>query len=411
MLLINTSDLVGGAAIACHRLLEAHIGNQIDVQLLVLEKTKSINKAVLKYTSRWPVKHANLYAEKFVFLHQEASKKNRFAFSTARFGENLYKHEAVKEADIIHLHWINHGYVSLKTLQQLVALNKPIVWTLHDMWAFTGGCHYSDACLNYQHTCGNCFYIKNNNPSDLSNQIWRKKQEIYQSGNFHFVTCSKWLQSIALSSSLLNSIPVDCIPNPININLYQPVIAPETEKYTLLFQAMNLADTRKGFKYFLESLDYIKKKFPQFAKKIKLLVFGKSKGVDLNSLGFEVENLGLLNQQEDIIKAYQQADVFVIPSLQDNLPNTIMESLACGVPVATFNTGGIPEMVEHQYNGYITEQKNSVGLAEGIKWILEDPNRYQQLSENARLKVIETYTYTTISTQYQSLYQQLLSQN
>lgn len=410
VLLINTSDLTGGAAIACHRLLEAHLSNQVDVQLLVQDKTKSTNKKILQYKSKWPIKQVNLYAEKFIFLPKEASKENRFAFSTAQFGEKIHTHNAVKEADIIHLHWINHGYLSLSSLQQLAALNKPIVWTLHDMWAFTGGCHYSDACTNYQKACGNCYYIKNNHPHDLSNQIWSKKMKIYQNENFHFVTCSRWLQSIAQSSSLLSSCSVDSIPNPIDNTLYKPFSNFNPDKYTILFQAMNLADTRKGLQYFLESLGHIKNHFPKLAKRIKLLVFGKSKGIDLNSLGFEVENLGLLKQQEDIIKAYQQADVFVIPSLQDNLPNTVMESLACGVPVVAFNTGGIPEMVEHEYNGYITEQKNSIGLAAGIKWILEDVNRYEQLSKNARNKVMDTYTYTEISARYLSLYEKLLSQ-
>lgn len=411
VVLINTSDSAGGAAIACHRLFEAHQSTDLATTLLVWEKIKTTNKSILEPELEWrykAIKNLNFYLEKLAFLPYEASKSVRFAFSTAKFGIDISKNKAVQEADIIHLHWINKGFLSLDSLQQLVNLKKPIVWTLHDMWAFTGGCHYSDDCINYQTACGNCMFLKNKSTADLSNNVWAKKQELFKYANFHFVTCSNWLQDIALKSSLLNNLSVHSIPNPINTEQYKSIKRATSAKYSILFQAMNIVDIRKGFIYFIEALNYLKITYPDFSKKIKLVFFGKSKNLALDNLGFESEDLGFLSNSEDIINTYQRTHLFVIPSLQDNLPNTVMEALSCGLPVVGFDTGGIPEMVTHKVNGYIAKQKDAKDLGEGIKWTLEEKDRYTNLSINARLKVEEQYSYKVISQKYHQLYQKVL---
>jgi len=287
-------------------------------------------------------------------------------------------------------------------------LGKPVVWTMHDMWPFTGGCHYTAGCTNFQIACGNCAYLKTPKKTDLSNQVWQKKATLYQNKNLHFVTCSDWLNSIASTSSLLKNLPITTIPNAIDTEIFKPKEFKPTEKYTILFQAMNLKDKRKGFYYFKKALLHLKEVFPQFAAKIKLLLFGKNSSALLGDLGLEIEDLGLLSNQQAIINCYQKSHLFVIPALQDNLPNTVMESLACGVPVVGFNTGGIPEMVSHKVNGYIAEQKNITDLAKGIKWVLEDSKRYQTLAIEARKKVESNYAYNIVSTKYANLYQSLI---
>jgi len=412
--LINTSESVGGAAIACQRLFHAHrdSSNDVDCKYLVFEKSISKESRVVDVSKSSIIpklNDLNHHLEKLFFLPFEASESVRFAFSTASFGMDISQITEIVEADILHLHWINKGFLSLRALESLFKLGKPIVWTLHDMWPFTGGCHYAGACTYYENQCGNCFFLKNPYKNDLSKKIWLKKKRIYKNANLSIVTCSKWLKGIANTSSLFENVEIQHIPNPIDVDLfYSAKSTPEKNSHTLLFQAMNLKDERKGFEFFFKSLKHLRLKYPNLARKIKLIFFGKQKVSEIDQLGFPKTHLGVLKEQKQIASAYRKADLFIIPSLQDNLPNTVMESLSCGIPVVGFDTGGIPEMVDHLHNGYIVPQKDSKGLAEGIKWVLENENRYKKLCANARAKAEKSYSYKVISNKYRELYLSLI---
>jgi len=413
ILLINTSDLQGGAAIACFRLAKAlQKVPSLDVKMLVKEKTTDEDFVVGTNTSLFGLYKGqlNFALEKATFLPYEKSKAIRFLFSSANFGQDISKLPEVQEADIIHLHWVNKGFLSLKSLEQLMQLGKPIVWTLHDMWPFTGGCHYAGDCLHFQKRCGDCRFLKNPKSQDISNKIWGKKKNIYQSAQLNIVTCSGWLKEVAKTSSLLTNVSVQNIPNTIDIDTFKPIANLKTkEKYTILFQAMNINDQRKGLKYFLEALAHLKKEHITIADKIELLIFGKDTSGALDGLNYPAKYLGVLKDQSEIARAYNQSDIFVIPSLEDNLPNTIMESLACGVPVVGFETVGIPEMVDHHKNGFIAPQKDAQALAEGIKWVLEDEERYTKLSQQAVKKVKDVYSHQKVSNEYLQLYTSILS--
>ena len=264
VLLINTYPH-GGAGNACKRLQKALQGRGVDAPLLTTEDAGL----------RWP-----FYAERLSFLPYEKDKSVRFSFSLANFGKDLHKHPLVEAADVLHLHWINQGLLSLDGIKALAALGKPIVWTLHDMWAFTGGCHYSGDCKHYKSNCGNCWYLKDPAPNDLSNKIWNRKKNTLPT-NIQYVTCSKWLADMALSSGLLRQSKVTAIPNPIDTDLFKPLnrAARALQRTTwgvdegslvLLFVAMNIKEHRKGFSYLLEALKILKSKTDQLWK---LLVF------------------------------------------------------------------------------------------------------------------------------------------
>ncbi len=411
--LINTSDLQGGAAIACYRLGEAlEKSNEVSVKMVVKEKTSHSSFVINSNPSTLSEKlgKLNFALEKATFLRYESNKSMRFLFSHPNFGQDISTIPEIKEADILHFHWINKGFLSFSSLEKLIALNKPIIWTLHDMWPFTGGCHYSASCKNYQDTCGNCFLLKNPKSNDISSKIWNKKKALYSEANLHIITCSAWLRGIASSSTLFNNLKVSNIPNTIDLNLFKPKAkAKETKaKSTILFQAMNINDKRKGLKYFIEALQIIENEHLEFSKSIKLVIFGKNGSSQIDDLTFDVDYLGVLNTQQEIINAYHQSDVFVIPSLEDNLPNTIMEAMACGVPVVGFETGGIPEMVNHKKTGFIASQKNSRELAEGIMWTLENKERGIELSHNSRSKATKEYAHKVIANQYIEVYKSVL---
>ena len=179
--IVNTSDLQGGAAIAAFRLAEA-LDKTEDIQLSFIVKEKLSDRPFVQAANRspWQVYRGrlNFALEKVSFLPYEASKNIRFFYSNPNFGQDISQLPVIQEADVIHLHWINKGFLSFESLEKLFALGKPIVWTLHDMWSFTGGCHYAEHCQYFEQSCGNCFYLKSPSPADLSHQIWRKKPKL-----------------------------------------------------------------------------------------------------------------------------------------------------------------------------------------------------------------------------------------
>ncbi len=415
--LINTSDSGGGAPVACRRLLHA-LKPDVDVKLLVQAK-KSNEEAVesiIKNKADEIKAQTNFLLERIPFLlFQEKDKSVRFAFSTANTGTDISKNKIIKDADILHLHWINRGFLSIKNIKSLFRLNKPVVWTLHDMWTFTGGCHYAGDCDHFLNHCGDCKFLRNPGKYDLSRKGWIKKQEVYQQNEkLVFVACSQWLANVAKTSSLLKNFRVEAIPNPINTELYKPLdkiairkkwnIVPDVK--IILFGAANINDKRKGIIYLLEALEIIKKTGTD--SNIQMLLFGKNKALDVSTLPFPTKSLSIIHNENDLVEIYNLADVFVLPSLEDNLPNMVMEALSCAVPVVAFDQGGIPEMLHHQQNGYIAQYQSAADLATGIQWILNEES--DELKHNARQKVLNDYSEKVVAEKYTKLYQSLFEE-
>jgi glycosyltransferase involved in cell wall biosynthesis len=399
----------GGAGTAALRLTEALASVGHDARLLT--RTGAADKWIQPIDNQRLAKFSFL-AERLEFLIYERDKSVRFSFSTASFGNDLRENAVLKNADALHFHWINQGFLSLENIAELAELNKPIVWTLHDMWAFTGGCHYAQDCENYRTGCGNCPYLKRPSERDLSFRIIENKLSLFHK-KIKYVTPSRWLEQLARTSLLLADADIRTIPNPIDTDFWSPLspeirlaereklgIAPDQK--VLLFVAMNVKETRKGFDYLKKSLEILNAQHVDFQGVI--LVLGKADPDVLATLPFPVRPLGLVREAAELRKFYGLADVFIIPSLEDNLPNTVMESLACGTPVAGFDTGGIAEMVDHEINGFIAPQRDSAALADGIFEILSDKNRLVKMRENARQKVLENYTYEMVARQYSELY-------
>lgn len=417
ILLINTDDAMGGAAIACLRLLKVLEQTEgIEVKMLVQEKKRN-NLNVSAIANTWIEKKmvfARFVQERLFFRFYEKSKEIRFAFSPANTGIDISQHPLVQEADIIHLHWINFGFLSIDSLEKLFKLNKPIVWTLHDMWVFTGGCHHSGYCENYQIACGNCTqYIKNSSPEDLSHKVWKRKNAIFNKKfikNIAIIGCSKWLTNRAKKSSLFKDFSVKAIPNPIDISLFSPQNKIESrqklglpiDKKLILFVAAKVSVIWKGFSYFQESLEILKSQSTN-NQLIELIILGESDEEIIKKLPFQSYALGRISDVNQIVSIYSAADVFVTSSIQENLPNTIMEAMACGTPAVGFEVGGIPEMIEHCNNGFLAKYKSAKSLAEGINWVLFQAN-HTELAKNARQKVVENYSEEVVAKQYLDIY-------
>ena len=247
--------------------------------------------------------------------------------------------------------------------------------------------------------------------------MWEKKNKYFKNLNLTIVTCSTWLAQCAKDSSLFKDLRIEVIPNSVNVNAFKPInkeIARDIlnlpqNKYLILFGAINAtSNKRKGFYYLNEALGKIKSDYPQIKDDLELLVFGASYSEDINKLSIKTNFLGRLNDNYSLALYYNAADIFVAPSLEDNLPNTIIESLSCSTPVVGFKTGGIPNMIDHKQNGYLAEHKSVDDLAQGIYWMLEDKNRLIDLGQKARRKVLDNYTYDNVGNKYFDLYKELL---
>jgi glycosyltransferase involved in cell wall biosynthesis len=416
VVLINKSDSVGGASVAAFRLTAALHNQHIDAKMLVSEGMDSVlvevaNKSYLSQQ----LAYSRLIGERIYFFPYEKSALERFSFSPANTGMDLSEHPLVKEADIIHLHWINQGFISLKGLQKLVDLGKPIVWTLHDMWAFTGGCHYNGACHEFLEGCGHCRFLKNPHANDLSAKLLLKKKSIYRNANIQWVTCSKWLKSLAVESTLARHKPCTIIPNPIDTVFYRPMDKNECreklglpkDKKLLLFGAANINDPRKGIRYLAEALEILHENFPVLHDKLELVVFGKSKKGEHLPFTFKTHFMRYVTDVKTLVQLYNACDAYALPSLQDNLPNTVMESMACATPVIGFKIGGVPEMIEHEKSGYLSEVRNALSLSTGIYETLFI-NDAEEMGMYAREKVLETYSEEKVANQYIEVYNKAL---
>jgi len=416
VVLLNTSEYTGGAAIAANRLMKALINNGIQAKSLVLNKQKNDENVISAQSSffkRQAAKFYFLWERWVIFVYNRLSRKNLFRISIANTGFDVSNHPLMKDADVVHLHWINQGFLSLQGLQKIINLGKPVFCTLHDMWFFTGICHHARECNHYQTQCHTCFYLNKAGQHDLSSQIFNRKKTIVQSGKIVFITCSQWLKNNAEKSALLSGQKIVAVPNPINASLFQPMdkllcrkkLYLPNDKKLILFGAVNLSDERKGIHYLIQATDFLSTKGKP--NEIEIVIFGKST-MDLSAhTAFKINYLNFLSNEDDLVALYNSADVYVTSSLDENLPNTIMESMACGTPCVGFKTGGIPEMIDHRINGYVAEYKNAQDLADGIYWILNEAD-YRDLSNNARKKVKTCYSEEIIAKQHIDLYKHLL---
>ena len=412
ILFLNTSDISGGAARACYRIFKGVQKIEgSDVKLLVKNKT-SDDFSVMTEKRMFRKILGQVKSILDILLTKLLKTGNKIIHSPAVFSSLDTKKIKNFNPNIIHLHWICGGFVSVADLKKI---RKPIIWTLHDMWAFCGAEHYAKDTKRYVEG-----YTGKNRPKfekgfDLNRWTWKRKMRNWKNLDLTIVTPSKWLAECARKSVLFKNKRIKVIPNGIDTSMFKPINKKTArdilnfpqDKKLILFGAMNATDDpRKGFKFIQEALGEIFNR--ENNENIELVVFGSSKTEKEIGLGFKINYLGKISDEVTLSLIYSSADLFVIPSLEDNLPNTIMESLSCGTPCVGFKVGGIPDMIEHKKNGYLAEYKNSKDLAKGIEWILSNKN-YTELCQNARKKVVDYFDIKIIARKYKKLYEEILN--
>ncbi|KAA0989665.1 glycosyltransferase family 4 protein [Dyadobacter aurulentus] len=411
---LSTFHLEGGAGVAAVRLHRALLKSGIESHLLTPFLSREEQNVTGIAHTKWQKRRiwGHFIAERLAFYPHEKDASVRFAFSPADAGIDISEHPLVRQAGIIHIHWINFGFLSLSSLQKLFKLGKPIVWTLHDMWTFTGGCHYSRGCDRFLTHCSYCPYLAKPDQYDISFSQFELKEALYAQPRLALISPSKWLDQMVKQAPLTAAKTSGSIPNCIDTLFFKPreqhlvrkTLGLPADKKLVLFTGANIQDIRKGFIYFQEALVLLQKQFPD----IEAMIFGKAHKNNLRDFPVTVHYLGKITEPDGMVDAYNAADLIAVPSLEDNLPNTIMEAMACGTPAVGFETGGIPEMIDHKVNGYVAGSRSAISLTEGIRWILEN-NQNGEISARAREKVLVSYSEKIIADQYQQLYQSLLN--
>ena len=416
ILIINTSEKAGGAAIAANRLAKALNRNGIDATMLVRDRQTTDNK-VLALGSTMRTRFQFVWERFTIWISNKFDKKRLFLISFANTGTDITKLKEFKEADVVHLHWINQGMLSLNDINRIVKSGKPVVWTMHDMWPFTGVCHYNEDCAGYTQNCGKCQYLRSKSGNDISHKCLKRKEMIYNNSNIAFVACSKWLKDIAQKSRLLKNKEVVDIPNTIDTDIFKDKDKKSIrerynlpiDKKLLLFSSAKISEKRKGLPYLIEACNILAEKSPDLSKELGVVILGKNSN-ESPEIPFPTYTMNYIKGEKELSDIYNAADLFVTPSLQDNLPNTIMEALACGLPCVGFNVGGIPEMIGHKTNGYVSEYKSATDLAKGIHWALKEA-KYDELKKASIEKVKKSYSDRIVVEKYMQIYNRLTNKN
>jgi glycosyltransferase involved in cell wall biosynthesis/Flp pilus assembly protein TadD/ubiquinone/menaquinone biosynthesis C-methylase UbiE len=317
--------------------------------------------------------------------------------------------QEIRDADLVNLHWVA-GLLDYPSADAALK-GKPIVWTLHDMNPFTGGCHYGGNCWRYMDACRACPQLGSTSLDDLANSIWQQKRHAHRSLHIHAVTPSRWLARCARESALFSRIPVDVIPNGLPVDVFKPCPKSEVRKAlgiaqsarVVLFGADSIINERKGFKYLLEAISRLSPCDQE--NEIVLACFGHLPPDVVLESKHPILKLGYISDEEYLAKVYNAADVFVLPSLEDNLPNSVVEAMACGIPVVGFDIGGMPDMIEHHQTGFLAKRKDIDGLLEGIKWVTSSEEVQQNLSKNCREKAAKRYGLLTQAAAYKRVYE------
>lgn len=411
---VSSGDFNGGAARAAYRIHRAQVKAGMDSHMLVLQKGSSDERVIKAAQQSLPIRVLQMMHRRWLwYSHRDWSTNNPVLHTFGHDSAGLVAAINSSDADIVNLHWISR----MLSVKDIGRLRKPIVWTLHDMWAFCGGEHYASDDNSARFRVG---YQTDNRPDgergpDLNRRTWEAKRRVWARQEFTIIGPSHWLADCAQQSVLLGNMPIHVIPNPLDTErVWRPIdrVAARTvlglpmEKKLILFGAdKGTVDPRKGADLLRAAILRLSEKLPG---EIELLIYGQDKGIEGDVWPCPVHWLGVLRDDRVLAQAYSASDVMIVPSRQDNLPNTAVEAQACGTPVAAFDVGGLPDIVIHRETGWLAKALDTEDLAEGIFWLLDNESRNMALSAAARKRVVECYSESFVAEIYRNLYENLL---
>lgn len=416
---LSTNDTAGGAARAAYRLHQGlrHAGH--DSRMLVMNRSSDDPSVVAFRSPRHPLARVRRHLRRQAINADVARYQGTRPAGLEPFSDDRSMHGAdlmaqIPGCDVINLHWVA-GFIDLAGVLPALARRAPLVWRLSDSNPFTGGCHYDDGCERFTQQCGACPQLGSRDANDLSRQVHSRKRQALARiphGRLQIVALSRWIADEARRSSLFRDLPISVIPNGIDTHIFAPGdrAAARTDlaiphgAQVVMFSAGSVNNRRKGFAELVAALAGISAE-----QQVVLLSLGGGKPV-INA-PLQHIHLGHLADDRQIAAAYSAADLFVIPSLQENLPNTALEAMACGIPVVGFDAGGIPDLVRHRHTGLLAPVGDISGLRQQIQILLDAPDLRGAFGAAGREVVVREYTPATQVARYLSLYEQSARQN
>jgi glycosyltransferase involved in cell wall biosynthesis len=320
-------------------------------------------------------------------------QRSTSAFSPSCISYGRLSRRLLAEADVICAHWIAGAFLGF---QQLEAISKPIVWRLSDIWPFSGGCHYPGNCSRFELECGNCPQLGSSSENDLSRQGFNSRAHAYRELDITIAAPSRWIAGLARKSRLFGSLRIEHIPTGVDLETFRPLDRPMARRRLglpetgaiALFGALGATeDPRKGYSHLVRTIENLA---TAGRRDVTLVVFGgATKNVPASIAGFPVHHLGRVDSEAGLATVYSAADVLIAPFLEDNLPNVVLEAIACGTPVAAFAAGGIQDAVDHEINGFLSPVGNDGELARGVSRLLDraaDPGLRDLVRSSAESK-------------------------
>lgn len=415
VLLVSTSESMGGAAVAARRLTEALRHDGVEATLMVLHRT-SDSPHVVSIGRRWQQRMRFLWERLVIAFGNGFHRRNLFAVSIANTGFDITRTRAFREADIIHLHWINQGMLSLRNLQKIFQSGKPVVWTLHDMWPCTAICHHAHACVAYRSECHRCPFLGGNHDHDLAWRTFHRKKALLEGVSLQVVTVSRWLQGLSQSSVLLGSKPTAVIPNTISLTTFHPYdrvacrreFGLPADKAIVIFGAARIDDPIKGFTFLADALKLSMERGFFAADDLHVVLFGTIKedsAALLATIPVTYTYLGMQTDADRIARLYSAADVVACTSLYETFGQTLIEAMACGCIPVSFGNSGQSDIIDHRTNGYLARYLSADDFAEGLHWALHTAD-HAAVQREARRKVEEHYAAPIVARQYEQLYKE-----
>lgn len=412
---VSQSDQNGGAARAAYRLHRALLDYGVGSSMKVRDK-KSDDWTVEGPESKYG-KAGSLLRPALGGLAMGLQKSGNANLHTGNWLPSDWSGRLNgTDAEVVNLHWVGDEALSIEDIGRI---RKPVVWTLHDMWPFCGAEHYA---ADDEHARWRTGYSKESRPAsvgglDLDRLVWRRKLRAWKRP-MHIVAPSQWLANCARESALFRNWPVSVIPNALDTGTYQPLnrgfcrqtLGLPHDRKIILFGAIGGgSDSRKGYDLLLEALERLAHQ--ENMQNVLCVVFGQSEPEHLPKLHFPFRWMGHVHDDAALALLYNSADVTVVPSRQENLPQAATEAQACGCPVVAFDCTGFQDAVEHRETGYLAKAFDTQDMAQGLGWILDDVERQRKLGNAARERALRLWAPEVVVPQYLSAYRSIIEQS